>query len=180
MRRLSRRRLVLESMEHARARGARVRGEILGYGESSDAKHRTAPDVQGQVRAMARALADAGVGGSDLGMINAHGTATPANDVCESRSIREVLGDAADRVPVSANKSYFGHTLGASGGLETIVSLLCLEHGRVPANLNLDHPDPECRVTLVGAEPLVLESPLVMKNSFGFGGGNGVLILGRG
>ncbi len=171
--------LVIESLERARGRGARVRGEILGYGESSDAAHRTHPSAAGQAQAMRQALADAGVEPAELGVINAHGTATHQNDLCESRSIRDVLGAAVDRVPVVANKSYFGHTLGASGALETIATLLSLETGTVPPNLNLERPDPECDVRLVGSEPMAIESPLAMKNSFGFGGGNGVLVLRR-
>jgi 3-oxoacyl-(acyl-carrier-protein) synthase len=152
---------------------------VLGYGDSSDASNLTNPDVDGQAEAMRRALADAAVGPADLGAVNAHGTATVANDVCESRSIRKVLGSAVDRVPVAANKSYFGHTLGASGALETIVTLLALESGTLPPNLNLERPDPACEVHLVGGEPQRLDSGLAMKNSFGFGGGNGVLVLRR-
>jgi 3-oxoacyl-[acyl-carrier-protein] synthase II len=170
--------LVLETLESAQARGARIRGEILGYGESSDATHLTSPSVAGQTRAMRQALDEAGVAPGELGAVNAHGTATAANDLTESRSIRAVLGEAADTVPVSANKSYFGHTLGASGALETIASLLCIEAGMLPPNLNLEHPDPDCPVRLVGSEPEPLRAPLIMKNSFGFGGGNAVLVLG--
>ena len=172
--------LVFESWERARSRGARIRGEILGYGESSDATHLTSPSAEGQAAAMRAALASAGVGPADLGAVNAHGTATLANDVCESESIREVLGDAAERAPVSANKSYFGHTLGASGAIESVAALVGIEQGRLPPNLNLDNPDPACRVRLVGGDPAPLERPFVMKNSFGFGGGNGVLVLGPG
>ena len=171
--------LVIESLDRARARGAHIRGEIIGYGETSDALHRTQPNAKGQVAAMRQALAEAGVEPVELGVINAHGTATHANDLCESQSIGEVLGGAIEQVPVVANKSYFGHTLGASGALETIVALLGLEAGVVPPNLNLEQPDPECALTLVGNEPRSIESPLVMKNSFGFGGGNGVLVLRR-
>lgn len=171
--------LVIEPLERARARGARIRGEILGYGESSDASHLTTPSVEGQAKAMQSALDEAGVAPRELGMVNAHGTATRSNDVCESHSIRKVLGAAADRVPVVANKSYFGHTLGASGALETIATLLALEARVVPPNLNLDDPDPECDVALAGAEPAAMDSALAMKNSFGFGGGNGVLVLRR-
>lgn len=171
--------LVLEPMERAKARGARIRGEIVGYGESSDAKHRTNPSATGQAAAMRSALEDADVAAEDLGFINAHGTATEANDACESRSIRSVLGAAADRVPVVANKSYFGHTLGASGALETIVTLLGLEAGTTPPNLNLDNPDPACEIALVKGEPQSVDSPWAMKNSFGFGGGNGVLVVRR-
>jgi 3-oxoacyl-[acyl-carrier-protein] synthase II len=128
---------------------------------------------------MRRALADAEVEAADLGFVNAHGTATIANDLCESLSICRVLGSAVDRVPVAANKSYFGHTLGASGALETIVTLLALESGTVPPNLNLERPDPKCEVQLVGSEAQPLCSGFAMKNSFGFGGGNGVLVLRR-
>lgn len=172
--------LVFESWERARARGARIRGEVVGYGESSDASHITSPSAEGQAVAMRAALASAGVGPSDLGAVNAHGTATLANDVCESESIRAVLGAAAERAPVSANKSYFGHTLGASGAIESIAALLGIEQGRLPANLNLENPDPECQVRLVGGDAEALERPFVMKNSFGFGGSNGVLVLGPG
>ncbi len=171
--------LVIESLERAQARGVRIRGEIAGYGESSDAAHRTSPSAAGQAVAMRNALADADVTPSELGFVNAHGTATEANDACESTSIRTVLGAAADQIPVSANKSYFGHTLGASGALETIVTLLSLEARMVPPNLNLEHPDPACDITLVGNEPQAIDAPLAMKNSFGFGGGNGVLVVRR-
>lgn len=172
--------LVIESWDRARSRGARIRGEIVGYGESSDASHLTSPSAEGQAAAMRAALESAGIAPGDLGAVNAHGTATRANDVCESESIRAVLGHAADRVPVSANKSCFGHTLGASGGIEAIAALLGIERGLLPPNLNLENPDPACNVRLVGGEPERLERPLVMKNSFGFGGSNGVLVLGPG
>ncbi len=172
--------LVFESWDRARARGARIRGEVLGYGESSDASHITSPSAEGQAVAIRSALESAGVEPSEVGAVNAHGTATLANDVCESESIRMVLGDLADRTPVSANKSYFGHTLGASGAIESVAALLCIERGSLPPNLNLDNPDPECNVRLVGGEAEPLERPVVMKNSFGFGGSNGVLVLGPG
>lgn len=171
--------LVLETLDRACARGVRIRGEIIGYGETSDASHRTQPNAEGQAAAMSRALADAQVDPTELGIVNAHGTATRANDLCESRSIRIVLGPAVDQVPVAANKSFFGHTLGASGALESIATLLGLEAGVIPPNLNLDQPDPECEVNLVGSETQSLTGPVAMKNSFGFGGGNGVLVLRR-
>ncbi|MCH9648783.1 MAG: beta-ketoacyl-[acyl-carrier-protein] synthase family protein [Deltaproteobacteria bacterium] len=171
--------LVLESLDHARRRGALIRGEITGYGDSSDATHLTSPSPQGQARAIRAALDCAKVEPTDIGYINAHGTATRANDESESAAIRQALGAAADQIPVGANKSFFGHTLGASGAIETIVTLLSLENRRVPPNLNLDRPDPKCNLHFVGAEPLELEAPIAMKNSFGFGGGNAVLILKR-
>lgn len=170
--------LVLESREQAEKRGAGIRGEILGYGESSDATHLTSPSMAGQVKAMRMALKEAAVNPADLSLINTHGTATHSNDACESQSIRAVLGEATDRVPVVANKSYFGHTLGASGALESIVTFLALEKGMAPPNLNLENPDPECNLNLVGSQPVSIANSPAMKNSFGFGGGNGVLILG--
>jgi 3-oxoacyl-[acyl-carrier-protein] synthase II len=171
--------LVLESLDGALDRGARVRGEIVGYGETSDATHLTNPSVSGQARAIRLALEDAEAQPEDIGFINAHGTATRANDSTESASIRAALGSAAESVPVGANKSYFGHTLGASGAIETVVTLLGLEQRQVPPNLNLDRPDPDCRLRFVGDRPETIESPLAMKNSFGFGGGNAVLVLKR-
>jgi 3-oxoacyl-[acyl-carrier-protein] synthase II len=171
--------LVLEARDAARKRGVRQRAELIGYGESSDANHITRPNEEGQARAIAAALDDAGVGPRDIGFINAHGTATDANDSCEAQSIRRVFGDAADDVPVASNKSYFGHMLGAAGVVETISVVLGLETGRVPPNLNLENPNPACKLRLVSGGPLEVVSPLAMKNSFGFGGDNGVLVLRR-
>lgn len=171
--------LMIETLESAERRGASIRGEIVGYGESSDAINMTAPSVAGQAKAITRALDSADQSPNDIDFINAHGTATEANDVTESQSIRQALGGAADAIPVSANKSYFGHTLGASGALESVVTILGLERGVLPPNLNLENPDPECRVHLVGSEPMKIAGNLAMKNSFGFGGGNGVLVFRR-
>jgi 3-oxoacyl-(acyl-carrier-protein) synthase len=171
--------LLIETADMAELRGATARCEIAGYGESSDAVNMTAPSVAGQVKAIRSALCSADLAPEQIDFINAHGTATEANDATESQSICAALGDAADSIPVGANKSYFGHTLGASGALESVVTVLGLEHGTVPPNLNLDNPDPECRVRLVGSEPMELTAELAMKNSFGFGGGNGVLIFRR-
>lgn len=171
--------LVLESAAHADARGARVLGRVLGYGESSDATHITNPSVEGQVRAIEAALKSASVDTGEVGYINAHGTGTAANDLTEAQSIRRVFGDLADTLWVGAMKSYFGHTLGASGALETIATLLALQHGTLPPNLNCAHPDPACEVRLLGVEAQPVDKPYALKNSFGFGGGNGVLVLGR-
>jgi 3-oxoacyl-[acyl-carrier-protein] synthase II len=171
--------LLLESLESATQRGVRVRGEVIGYGESSDATHITAPAVAGQVKAIRQALESAGASRDMIGYINAHATATVANDVTESRSIQEALGSAADAALVGASKSFFGHTLGAAGAIESITTLLGLEAGVVPPNLNLERPDPECQLALVRDEPMPLASEMAMKNSFGFGGGNGVLIFRR-
>jgi 3-oxoacyl-[acyl-carrier-protein] synthase II len=172
--------LMLESLESAQRRGATIRGELLGYGESSDATHITNPSVDGQRLAIENALRSAAVDPTEIGYVNAHGTATLTNDVTESRSIRAALGDVAtDGLVVGANKSYLGHTLGASGGLESVITVAALERRLAPPNLNLDDPDPECQVPLVGRSAQPLEKEVAMKNSFGFGGGNGVLIFRR-
>lgn len=171
--------IVLESLETALRREVRIRGEIVGYGESSDAGHITGPSVAGQAKAIRAALASAGLEPAAIGYVSAHGTGTEANDATESAAIREAFGAVADFVPVGATKSYFGHTLGASGTIETIAALLALEHGVAPPNLNLDTPDPACPVRLIGARPEPLASAYALKNSFGFGGGNAVLALRR-
>jgi 3-oxoacyl-[acyl-carrier-protein] synthase II len=171
--------LLLESLESAQTRGARLRGEIRGYGESSDAAHITHPDAEGQAAAMRAALADAHVVPEEVGYINAHGTGTKANDECESRAIRLVYGPAADRIPVGSNKSFFGHMMGAAGIVETIATALSLEAGLAPPNLNLENPDPACALHLIGAHAVPITKPVAMKNSFGFGGSNAVLVLRR-
>ncbi len=170
--------IVLEARDRAIERGAAIRAEILGYGESSDATHITKPSSKGQAKAMNQALEDARVSPSEISLINAHGTATPGNDSCESESIRRVFGDHADQIPVVANKSYFGHTLGASGALETIASVKMIENRQAPPNLNLENPDPACDINLVKDKSVSIKPGPIMKNSFGFGGGNGVLIIG--
>ena len=172
--------LVLESLEAARARGARIRAEVLGFGESADALHITSPNPEGQAAAMRAALDDARLAPGDVGFINAHGTATRANDECESRSLRAVFGAAADAIPLGANKPFFGHLLGASGAVESIVTVLGLERRRVPPTLNCPRPDPACPVRLVGPEPMPLAAPVAMKTSFAFGGQNAVLVFRRG
>ena len=172
--------LLLESHESALRRGVRIRGEIVGYGESSDATHITAPSVAGQAKAIRAALASAGIEPAAIGYINPHGTGTEANDATESQAITEALGAAAATIPVGATKPYFGHTLGASGAIETIATLLALEHRLIPPSLNLENPDPACSLCLAGPSPAPLAGDYAMKNSFGFGGGNAVLILRRG
>jgi 3-oxoacyl-[acyl-carrier-protein] synthase II len=171
--------LVLESLAEARARGARIRAEVLGFGESSDGTHMTRPSVEGQAACMSAALRSAGLAPGDIDFVNAHGTATKANDQCEAEAIRRVFGDETARVPVSASKSYFGHLLGAAGIVETIIAVACLEEGRLHRNLNLDQPDPACDVRVVGVESLAVPLRICMKNSFGFGGSNSTLIVGR-
>jgi 3-oxoacyl-[acyl-carrier-protein] synthase II len=171
--------LVLESAGSARARGVRVRAEVLGFGESSDAMHLTRPEPEGQAKAIRQAIDSAGISPEQIGFINAHGTATKANDEAESESIRMALGPAAGSIPVASNKSFFGHLLGACGIVESIVTILGLENGRVPGNLTLRTPDPACGLRLVGNTPMAIEAPIAIKNSFGFGGGNAVLVFRR-
>jgi 3-oxoacyl-[acyl-carrier-protein] synthase II len=169
--------LVFEAAEIAEARSAPIQAEILGYGESSDAEHITRPSPDGQATAIRNALTDAGIQAADVGYINAHGTATEANDECECAAIRKAFGDTADEIPISSLKSYLGHTLGASGTIESVASIHALHAGVAPANLNLSNPDPDCNVNLVGRDPAPIQNPIAVKNSFGFGGGNGVLVL---
>ncbi|MEO6567471.1 MAG: beta-ketoacyl-[acyl-carrier-protein] synthase family protein, partial [Opitutaceae bacterium] len=171
--------LVLESLSSALRRGVRIRGEIAGYGESSDATHVTGPSVSGQAKACRAALHSAGIEPESVGYINAHGTGTGTNDATEAEAIREVMGGSAGTIPVGAMKSYFGHTLGASGAIESIGALLALEHRLAPPNLNLENPDPACALHLIGSAPFPLTTDFALKNSFGFGGGNAVLVLRR-
>lgn len=172
--------LTLESRDHALARGATPYAEIVGFGESSDARHLTTPDEQGQARAIQAALDDAGIAPDALGMINAHGTATVANDATECASVRSVLGASGRSIPMVSTKSYYGHLLGASGAIETVSTVLSLKEGFVPRNLNLDHPDEAAEgLWLTRSEDCQLQRPYALKNSFGFGGGNGVLVLRR-
>ena len=171
--------LLLEARESAVGRQARIRGEIAGFGESSDAEHITRPSPEGQADAIRAALGSAEIRPEEVGFINAHGTGTRASDEAESVAIRAVFGSHADTIPTASNKSYFGHLMGASGAVETIVALLGLEAGRMPGNLNLDNPDPACAIGLAGPNPVPIRSPFVVKNSFGFGGSNAVLVLRR-
>jgi 3-oxoacyl-[acyl-carrier-protein] synthase II len=171
--------LVLESIDSARHRGARIRGEIVGYGESSDATHMIGQSVTGQARAIDAALRSAGIAPHSIGYINAHGTGTETNDDTESKAIRQVMGDATDKIPVGAMKSFFGHTLGASGAIEGIGTLLALETGIAPRNLNLDNPDLAGRLCLIGETSRPISSDYAIKSTFGFGGGNAVLVFRR-
>ena len=171
--------LVLESLAHAKARGARILGVVEGCGEKSDGFHRTrsSPDGKPIIGCMRNALADAGVTPDDVDYINAHGTGTPENDKMEWLGITTVFGDRAPTIPVSSNKSMIGHTLTAAGAVEAIFSLLAMQHGRLPPTINYDTPDPALPVDCV---PNVARDALVMRtisNSFGFGGQNVCLVL---
>jgi nodulation protein E len=171
--------LVLEPLDAARARGASILGEIVGFGMSSDAFHITQPSPDGAARAMRSALSDAGIQLSDIGYINAHGTATPANDAAETTAIRKVFGEHADRLAVSSTKSMHGHTLGAAGAIEAAATLLALRNGILPPTANFNQPDPACDLDVVPniARPAVME--FALSNSFAFGGLNAVLVFRR-
>ena len=173
--------MILESLAHALERGAHIHGEILGYGVSCDANHMTAPDPEasGAARCMQMALADAGVEVSAVDYINAHGTATPANDRMETIGIKRVFGDRAYHIPVSSTKSMIGHTLGAAGAIEAVASVLAIARGFIPPTVHSAVPDPECDLDYVteGAREAALN--IVLSNSFAFGGNNTSLVLGR-
>lgn len=173
--------LILEAEEHARARGARIRATLTGYGASADAAHMAAPDVEsgGAVRCMQAALADADLAPSDVDHINAHATSTPAGDKVEVASIRRVFGAHADQISVSATKGMTGHLLGAAAGLEAVLCIRALEEGLLPPTINLEDPDPECALDHVDGKARPAEIHVALSNSFGFGGVNAALVLQR-
>lgn len=174
--------LVLEELEHARARGAPIYAELAGYGASADAAHITEPDPTGvnPARAMRMALADAGVDPSQVGYINAHGTATPLGDPAETRVIKIALGEeVARRVPVSSTKGATGHCLGAAGAMEAIFSVLAVYHGILPPTINYSTPDPECDLDYVPNQARRADISVAMSNSFGFGGHNACIVVRR-
>ncbi len=173
--------LVLEEAGRARARGARIIAEVVGYAANADAHHITmpSPDGEGAQRCMRKALADAGLAPEQVGYINAHATSTAA-DAIETRAIREVFGDHAYKgLAVSSTKSMHGHLLGAAGGLEAAICALALRDGVLPPTINLDDPDPECDLDYVPHQARERELEYAMSNSFGFGGTNAALVLGR-
>jgi 3-oxoacyl-[acyl-carrier-protein] synthase II len=171
--------VVLEEMEAAKKRGARIYAELVGYGLSGDAYHIAAPseDGDGPARVMKNALADAGIGPEQVGYINAHGTSTPMGDKVETIAIKMVFGEHAYKVAVSSTKSSTGHLLGAAGGLETGIVALSLHHGVLPPTINYETPDPECDLDYVPNEARQKRVEYALSNSFGFGGTNGCLVL---
>jgi len=173
--------VVLERLEHARRRGARIYAEVVGYGMTADAYHMTAPDPEGDgaARAMAAALRDAGLAPTAVGYINAHGTSTPYNDRTETVAIKRVFGDHARRLAVSSTKSMIGHLLGAAGGVEAIATVLALHHGILPPTVNYQVPDPECDLDYVPNAARKAEVDVAMSNGFGFGGTNATLAFRR-
>lgn len=169
--------LVLESLEHAEARGARIYAEVIGYGMSGDAHHMTEPDPEGAARCMKMAIRDAGISVEEIDYINAHGTSTPVGDRSETLAIKKALGDHAYKVAVSSTKSMTGHLLGAAGGVEAIICGLSLNKGMIAPTINLDNQDPECDLDYVPNVPRQADLNVVMSNSFGFGGHNATVIL---
>ncbi|MCC7497249.1 MAG: beta-ketoacyl-[acyl-carrier-protein] synthase family protein [Bryobacterales bacterium] len=171
--------LVLEPLEAARARGARIYGEIVGFGMTSDAHHITQPSVDGPARAMRLALRDAQMAPEEVGYINAHGTGTAANDPTESAAIRAVFGDLADHIAVSSTKSMHGHALGAAGALEAVATVLALQSGIIPPTANFIELDPQCPIDVVANQARRAEVSAALSNSFAFGGLNAVIAFRR-
>ena len=171
--------LVLEEYEHAKARGAKVYAEVMGYGATCDAYHMTAPAPNGEggARAMAQALADGGVAPEQVGYINAHGTSTPLNDSGETAAIKTVFGDHAYKLAVSSTKSMTGHMLGAAGAVEAIFSALALKDGYLPATINYQEADPACDLDYVPNQGREAQVDYVLSNSLGFGGHNACVLF---
>jgi len=169
--------VVLEALEHARRRDARIYAEIIGYGASADAHHMTAPDPDGDgaLRAMAGAMRDAGLEPTAIGYINAHGTSTPYNDKFETIAIKRLFGEHAGRLAVSSTKSMTGHLLGAAGGVEAIATTLALHHGILPPTINYEKPDPECDLDYIPNQARKQDVDFALSNAFGFGGTNATL-----
>jgi len=173
--------MVLESLEHAKARGARIYAELVGFGWNGDAYHMTAPSENGAgaAKCMELALADAGIAPEDVDYINAHGTSTPAGDLAETLAVKRCFGAAAGNVAVSSTKSMIGHTLGAAGGIEAIYTVLAIRDQVAPPTINYDHPDPECDLDYVPNTAREMKIDVALSNSFGFGGTNGTLCFKR-
>ncbi len=173
--------LVFEELEHAKARGARIYAEVLGYGLSADGSHITQPDEHGTgaAKAMANALRDARLSATDIDYINAHGTSTPLGDQAETIAVKSIFESYAPNVSISSTKSQLGHLLGASGGVELIFTILAIRDGVVPPTINLDHPDPKCDLDYTPNQPRERKLKVGMSNSFGFGGHNATVIVGN-
>jgi 3-oxoacyl-[acyl-carrier-protein] synthase II len=173
--------MVLEELEFARARGAQIYAELVGYGMTADAFHITMPDetASGAVRVMGMALRDAGISPTEVGYVNAHGTSTPYNDKFETLAIKNTFGEHAYNLAVSSTKSMTGHLLGAAGGIEAVFSVLAIHERRLPPTVNYLHPDPDCDLDYVPNEPREAEVNYALSNSFGFGGTNATLLFKR-
>jgi 3-oxoacyl-[acyl-carrier-protein] synthase II len=173
--------VVIEELEHARRRGARIYAELKGYGATGDAGHITQPDEEGRgaARAMSRALEDAGLAPDAVQYVNAHGTSTPLGDKAETAAVKRVFGPHAQRLAISSTKSQLGHTLGASGGIELVVCALTIQRGLIAPTINLENPDPDCDLDYTPRVAREARVDVAMSNSFGFGGHNASLILAR-
>jgi 3-oxoacyl-[acyl-carrier-protein] synthase II len=171
--------LVLESLDHALARDARIYAEVVGYGMTGDAHHMTAPDpdADGAARAMSLAVRDAGIEPSTVGYINAHGTSTPYNDKSETMAIKRVFGEHARKLAVSSTKSMTGHLLGAAGGIEAIATTLAIHHGVLPPTINYENLDPDCDLDYVPNQARKQDVEIALSNAFGFGGTNATLVF---
>lgn len=173
--------VILEDLDFALQRGAKIYAEIIGYGASGDAYHITspAPNGEGAARCMKMAIKNSGIAPSDMGYINAHGTSTKFGDELESIAIKTVFGDHAYKIPVSSTKSMTGHLLGAAGGVEAVISILALDRGILPPTINLENPDPECDLDYIPNKARTARVDVVMSNSFGFGGTNACIVFKR-
>ncbi len=169
--------MVLESLEHAQHRGAKIYAEMVGYGMSADAYHMTLPALDGAVRSMRLSLRDAGVSPGEVEYVNAHGTSTPAGDVNETQALKEVFGDHAKQLAVSSTKSMTGHLLGAAGGIESVITVLAICKGMLPPTINYETPDPECDLDYVPNTAREVKIRVALTNSFGFGGTNASLVF---
>ncbi|AJY76530.1 beta-ketoacyl-ACP synthase II [Paenibacillus beijingensis] len=169
--------LVLETLEHALARGARIYAEVIGYGLSGDAHHMTEPDPDGAARCMKMAIRDAGIAPEEVDYINAHGTSTPVGDKSETTAIKKTLGEHAYKVAVSSTKSMTGHLLGAAGGVEAVILGMTLKNGVIAPTINLDDQDPECDLDYVPNKPREADVRIALSNSFGFGGHNATIVM---
>jgi 3-oxoacyl-[acyl-carrier-protein] synthase II len=169
--------IMLEEMERAQRRGAKIYGEVIGYGSTADAHHITGPTVDGQERALRMAMDEAAIGPEEVDYINAHGTATAANDLVETQAIKKAFGDVAYNIPVSSTKSMHGHLIGAGGAVEFVICMLAIKNKAIPPTANLKVPDPECDLDYVPNKGRTgVNVRTVMSNSFAFGGTTAVLL----
>ena len=171
--------LVLEEYEHAKARGAKVYAEVVGFGMSADAYHMTAPDIDGPCRSMTMALRNAGVNADEVQYLNAHGTSTPLGDLNETNAVKAAFGSHAKRMVVSSTKSMTGHLLGGAGGIESVFTVLALHHQKIPPTINIFNQDPACDLDFCANIARDMNIDIAVKNNFGFGGTNGTLVFKR-
>ncbi len=171
--------MVLEELEHARARGARIYAELSGYGMSADAGHMTAPNMDGPRRAMVNAMRNAGINPDQVDYVNAHGTSTPLGDVNESNALKAALGEHARKIVVNSTKSMTGHLLGGAGGIESVFTVLALHHQKSPPTINIFNQDPDCDLDFCANTARDMKIDVAVKNNFGFGGTNGTLVFRR-